>query len=221
METGLHGDDLRNAQNRSSIVSSRPSLEDILTHQIPREAQHRRTNSELPASHNPLHIAYATATCQHVSCKSSVQMESISTHWPLFLRINPLWQTRGPGECAEIQDAQCSASFSLGAVEYKLVGRVLYMGDSNPMGSSTGHFITHTRVGDHAYMYNDLQRDGSLAHLGPLYVLEDNHLGTVYLLYIRTTLASVCIAMFFTTQITPHDESHVSFHRKQHALYLR
>jgi hypothetical protein len=75
-------------------------------------------------------------------------------------------------------------------VEYTLIARVIFL-EGEP--GTVSHYITKTRLKDNTYIYNDLRREGSLTELGPLHLLEDHDAQTSWVLYLRTSKASVCI----------------------------
>lgn len=184
LETGIHGDDLRNVQQYIRAEdSSGPSLDDYLTHAIPRHRYRDGYNG-------PIHIRQAGTHCTSAECSHESHLIAVDTKWPLFLRVRPFWESRTPGSHPDIRDVHCPLRLELGSdVEYSLVGRVLYEG--NPGG--IGHFTAEVRIGDHTYLYDDIKRGGKLTEIGPLYRLEQPHAGSVdgYLLYVRSSTASV------------------------------
>ena len=186
LETGIHGHDLNIAQKYGSADMG-PSLADYLHHAVPRF----RFGDSRSGSYFPLHLQTKVIPCSQ--CDEAAPLTSISTKWPLFLRINPSWDVRGPGAFSEIRDVECPLRFSLGSdVTYKLIGRVIAL--KRP--GSDAHFITHIRIGDQVYLYNDLERGGLLAELGPAVLLEHPYPDTIYLLYIRTSSSSVSSILF-------------------------
>lgn len=74
-------------------------------------------------------------------------------------------------------------------VEYKLISRVLYPGST--AAGAVGHYTTQSRISNNTYIYNDLMRDGALANLGPLYLLEEFNAQTTFVLYLRTSRADM------------------------------
>ncbi|KAJ7809166.1 hypothetical protein B0H13DRAFT_1928089 [Mycena leptocephala] len=72
----------------------------------------------------------------------------------------------------------CPLTLNMGFdVEYTLIARVICL-EGEP-GT------------DNTYIYNDLRREGSLTELGPLHLLEDHDAQTSWVLYLRTSKASI------------------------------
>lgn len=100
----------------------------------------------------------------------------------------PIWQNRAPDDHPDVKDVVCPLHLTLGSgVEYALVGRVIFI----PNAEGVGHFRSQVRIGDQAYMYDDMLRDGTLGNIGPLYLLEEFDANTFCVLYVRTSIASV------------------------------
>ncbi|KAF7334031.1 hypothetical protein MVEN_02308500 [Mycena venus] len=111
----------------------------------------------------------------------------------------PLFQPNGPSSFVSTLSATVTTrtlkdpspkssaplTLSLGAVQYELIARVIYIS-----GNPVGHDLTKTRLEGRTYLYNDLQRGRALNELGPLYLLEDFDAKTSYVLYLRTSKAS-------------------------------
>jgi hypothetical protein len=91
-----------------------------------------------------------------------------------------------------LKDIYCPLTLNLGPdVEYELIARVLYSGSTSEAADTVGHYTTQTRIGDRSYVYNDLNRGGSLAELGPLNLLEDVNAQVVSVIYLRRSRSSV------------------------------
>lgn len=94
------------------------------------------------------------------------------------------------GQDDHVQDIVCPLHLSLECnVEYNLVGRIIFL----PNPSGVGHFKAQIRVGDNTYLCDDLERDGMMVNLGPLYKLEEYNKNTVCVLYVRTSSSVVCL----------------------------
>ncbi|KAJ7351230.1 hypothetical protein DFH08DRAFT_805964 [Mycena albidolilacea] len=77
-------------------------------------------------------------------------------------------------------DLHCPLTLQVGyGVKYMLIARVLYLGPTDE--NSIGHYITRTR----------LKNGGLLTELGPLHLLEDLDAKTCFVLYLRTSKASI------------------------------
>ncbi|KAJ7438874.1 hypothetical protein FB451DRAFT_1415998 [Mycena latifolia] len=86
----------------------------------------------------------------------------------------------------ELPGLVCPLVLKLGAdVEYQLISRVVYIAPDDP--TLAGHYVTKTRLKNSTYFYNDLQRDGALTEIGPLYLLEEHDRATSWVLYLRTS----------------------------------
>ncbi|KAJ7165468.1 hypothetical protein C8R43DRAFT_946165 [Mycena crocata] len=78
-----------------------------------------------------------------------------------------------------LKDVYCPLTMHLGSeVEYELIARVIYSGPRN--SGAVGHYTTQIRIGDRAYIYNDLLQDGLLTELGPLHLLEEYNPNVAY-----------------------------------------
>ncbi|KAF7354491.1 hypothetical protein MVEN_01138400 [Mycena venus] len=186
VEHGVHkGDFFVAGREYIRDSSCQLSLQEYLIHAVPRE---RLGTSCL--TWPPLHLQPAIA-CPHPSCKAlDAAVTSISTEWPLILRIDPILRARGTSFDPTMPDLHCPLTMQLGdGVEYTLIARVIYLGPPNP--GSVGHYITKTRLRDGTYLYNDCRRGGLLTELGPLHLLEDHDAQTCYVLYLRTSKASI------------------------------
>ncbi|KAJ6625287.1 hypothetical protein B0H10DRAFT_1942558 [Mycena sp. CBHHK59/15] len=139
LETLIHGDDLRLVQH---LDLERPLLEEYLMHRIP----HEQYGSSRSISYAPIHAVEPTISCSNPSCQGSdATVALLSTEWPLFLRVVPIWTSRIPAEDSTTLDLYCPLTMNLGSdVEYELISRVIYLG--NMHDGSVGHFITQTRV---------------------------------------------------------------------------
>ncbi|KAJ7479450.1 hypothetical protein B0H11DRAFT_1725650, partial [Mycena galericulata] len=181
-----------------------PSLADHLMHSIPRE----RYGTMRGRSAALIHEAESSIICTHPSCGSSqASLVSISTEWPLILRISPVFK-RDQGNT--LKDLFCPLTLNLGPdVEYELISRVIYAGST--AAGAVGHYTTQTRIGNRAYIYNDLVREGALAELGPLYLLEEFDPNVVFVVYLRRSREAVstphiyCIMFSFRLFYLDHD----------------
>ncbi|KAJ7090547.1 hypothetical protein C8R44DRAFT_891982 [Mycena epipterygia] len=100
-----------------------------------------------------------------------------------------------------MSNVACPLTLKLGPeVEYQLISKVILIGDSD----SVGHYVTKTRLKNATYLYNDLQRRGSLTELGPLHILEDFDPNTTFVLYLRASKA--CIEADFAKIPPPSKE---------------
>jgi hypothetical protein len=167
LEIGINGDDLSLVQP-TDPTADQPSLEEYLNRRIPRE----RFGTSRSASFAPLHIIHPIISCSHAKCDTGAELSSISTEWPLLLRVTPVWDQRGDSDQnSDVKDLYCPLVLNLGPdIEYELISRVFYIGPTHD--GAVGHYITETRVRDGAYLHNDQLRTGSLASIGPLLVLE-------------------------------------------------
>lgn len=178
LEILIHGGDLRNAQKYARPGHSGPSLCEYLAHLIPR----RRTSDRKYAINSPLHHD-VESNCCHLSAT----VNAVSTIWPLFLRVNPVWD-RATGLHSDVKDVACPLHLVLGSdVYYEMVGRINFC--PNPMG--TGHFQTVLRIGWSAYRYDDLVQNGTLVAIGGLDILEEFNMNTACVLYIRVSATAV------------------------------
>ncbi|KAJ7732049.1 hypothetical protein DFH07DRAFT_781037 [Mycena maculata] len=115
---------------------------------------------------------------------------SIPTDWPLLLRIAPVFARRVDGVDDTLKDVFCPLTLNLGPdIEYELISRVIYSGSQ--AAGAVGHYTTQTRIGNKAYIYNDLLRDGALAELGPLYLLEEFNPNVAYIIYLRRSRSAI------------------------------
>ncbi|KAJ7203108.1 hypothetical protein GGX14DRAFT_570367 [Mycena pura] len=183
LEIGINGADLSLVQETDA---DQPSLEEYLNRRIPRE----RFGSSRSSSFAPLHMVHKIASCSHANCDSEAELTSISTEWPLLLRITPVWDQRGVSDQdSSLKDLYCPLVLNLGPdVEYELISRVFYIGPTHD--GAIGHYITETRVRDGAYLHNDQVRNGSLASIGPLFVLEKFNKRVSFVVYLRRSLLS-------------------------------
>ena len=133
----------------------------------------------------PLHITSASCT----SCKSTVEVRSISTLWPPIWRFCPPDQdvadntkplfpplTMQPAFMIKGDDSTCVS------VQYKLISRVIYerprapkaiaqMSDkdiatAHEAATGSSHFYTETVIGEDLYLYDDLINTGELIRIG-------------------------------------------------------
>ncbi|KAF8135267.1 hypothetical protein K438DRAFT_1786981 [Mycena galopus ATCC 62051] len=132
--------------------------------------------------------------CPNSSCESLSEITTISTEWPLLLRIDPICRSYNPDVDPPMAPIVCPLTMDMGpVVQYELIARVIYV---PPMPVDTesvvpvGHYVTKTRLNGQTYLYNDLRREGVLNELGPLYLLEEFDPNTAYVLYLRTSKAS-------------------------------
>lgn len=178
-EIGIHHGDLLLAQEYIHPDSGQPLLDDYLMHAIPRE----RFGTSHTMTYRPLHTELPTSCC-HPSCDDPAILTSISTEWPLLLRLDPVHRVL----TSSLSNVACPLTLKLGPnVEYQLISRVIFLGDSD----SVGHYVTKSRLKNATYLYNDMQRSGSLTELGPLHILEDYDPNTSFVLYLRTSKACV------------------------------
>jgi hypothetical protein len=78
-------------------------------------------------------------------------------------------------------------------VEYELVSRVLYHPTTSTSPTAVGHYTNQTRIGNRSYIFNDLDRDGALAELGPLHILEDINPMVISVIYLRRSRSNVSV----------------------------
>ncbi|KAJ7797135.1 hypothetical protein B0H13DRAFT_2392309 [Mycena leptocephala] len=185
VENGIHQGDIFLAHSYTDEGSYRPSLIDYLIHAIPRQRHGASRTDSWP----PLHVG-APIPCSHRSCNASeAAVTSITTEWPLILRIDPILHARTMAFDPETPDVACPLILNLGSdVQYTLIARVIYLG---PQAEGTiGHYVTKTRLKDSTYMYNDRRRGGLLTELGPLHLLEDHEPNTSFVVYLRTSKSS-------------------------------
>ncbi|KAJ7318307.1 hypothetical protein DFH08DRAFT_819914 [Mycena albidolilacea] len=186
MEHGVHkGDFFVVGREYMRDGTRQSSLQDYLIHSVPRE---RLGTSCI--TWPPLHLQ-PPIPCLHPTCGDShAAVTSISTEWPLILRIGPILHGRGTSFDPTMPDLHCPLTLQLGdGVEYMLIARVLYLGPTK--SGSVGHYITKTRLKDSTYLYNDCRRGGLLTELGPLHLLEDHDAQTCFVLYLRTSKAYI------------------------------
>ncbi|KAJ7130870.1 hypothetical protein C8R46DRAFT_1327960 [Mycena filopes] len=164
-ETLIRRRNLAVSQAYIEAGSPNPSLASLLLHWIPEEQCGTRGQ---PAQY--IHHADASVACTYESCSNQASLTSISTEWPLILRVYPQL-SRVSGDIP-LKDVSCPVNLHIGPeVEYELISRVIYSGSAAP--GAVGHYTTQVKLGTTAYIYNDLVRDGALAELGPLSVLEE------------------------------------------------
>ncbi|KAJ7241317.1 hypothetical protein B0H12DRAFT_1237044 [Mycena haematopus] len=184
-EIGMNFNDLLLAQQFITPSSPRPSLDDYLMHVIPRE----RVSTSRTASYQPLHLG-PPKICPNSSCNGAdTIITSVSTDWPLVLRIDPICHSYNPGVDPPMAYPACPLTMNLGPdVQYELISRVIYIPKTDP--TTVGHFVTKTRLKGKTYLHDGLRRDGALAELGPLHLLEEFDARTVYVVYLRTSKTS-------------------------------
>ncbi|KAJ7885633.1 hypothetical protein B0H13DRAFT_1889491 [Mycena leptocephala] len=185
VENGIHQGDIFLAHSYTDEGFYRPSLIDYLIHAIPRQRHGASRTDSWP----PLHVG-APIPCSHRSCNASeAAVTSITTEWPLILRIDPILHARTMAFDPETPDVACPLILNLGSdVQYTLIARVIYLG---PQAEGTiGHYVTKTRLKDSTYMYNDRRRGGLLTELGPLHLLKDHEPNTSFVVYLRTSKSS-------------------------------
>lgn len=185
METGIHHGDIFLAQSYIHEGSYRPSLSDYLMHAIPR--QRSRVESWPPIHHGGI------IPCSHVSCGTpEAAITSISTEWPLILRIDPILRVPELAFLPDIRDVSCPLTLNLGSnVEYTQIAQVIYLPPDRVGG--VGHYVAKIRVGDSTYLYNDCRHGGLLSELGALHLLEDYEPKTSFVIYLRTSKSSARI----------------------------
>ncbi|KAJ7466286.1 hypothetical protein FB451DRAFT_1041007 [Mycena latifolia] len=185
-EFPIYRDDLALAQGYIQPGADQPSLADLLVHSIPRDRygpRHGRSAAFIPQ-------VESSTTCPHLPCSNShSSLISISTEWPLILRVSPNF-ARVEGADETFRDVSCPLIMKVGPdVEYELISRVIYSGSM--AAGAVGHYTTQLRIGNNTYIYNDLLRDGALAYLGPLQLLEEFHPQTMFVIYLRRSRAEV------------------------------
>ncbi|KAJ7823116.1 hypothetical protein B0H13DRAFT_2376254 [Mycena leptocephala] len=180
-ETAIQRHDLAHAQAYIQSDADNPSLAEVLMHSIPRH----RYGTRRGRSGAYIHEHESSLVCLHLSCnEGEAALVSISTEWPLLLRIFPQLP-RVEGDIM-LKDAYCPLTLKLGPeVEYELVSRVLYHPTESTAPTAVGHYTTQTRIGNRSYVYNDLDRNGALAELGPLHLLEDIDPLVISVIYLR------------------------------------
>ncbi|KAJ6629655.1 hypothetical protein B0H10DRAFT_2381116 [Mycena sp. CBHHK59/15] len=90
-----------------------------------------------------------------------------------------------------LKDIYCPLTLNLGPdMEYELITRVPYSGSTSEAADTVGQYINQTQIGDRSYVYNDLDRGGSLAELGPLNLLEDINPQAAAVIYFRRSRSS-------------------------------
>ncbi|KAJ7451365.1 hypothetical protein FB451DRAFT_1525745 [Mycena latifolia] len=179
-EFPIYRDDLALAQGFIPPGIDQPSLEDLLVHSIPRDRYGPRPGRSAAF----IHQVETSLACPHASCSDGhASLLSISTDWPLILRVSPNF-ARVEGADETFRDVSCPLIMKVGPdVEYELISRVIYSGSM--AAGAVGHYTTQLRIGNSTYMYNDLLRDGALAYLGPLHLLEEFHPQTTFVIYLR------------------------------------
>ncbi|KAF8142672.1 hypothetical protein K438DRAFT_1784474 [Mycena galopus ATCC 62051] len=189
-EIGMNINDLLPVQRFVTADAPRPLLDDYLMHTIPRDRI--ATSRTASSSYHPLHIG-PPIPCPNSSCNGAYSsISSISTEWPLLLRVDPMCRSYNPDTDPPIAHPACPLTLHLGpSVEYELIARVIFI--PNPSGNpdDIGHYLTKTRLKGKTYLYNDLEREGALIELGPLYLLEEFDADTAYVLYLRISKTSV------------------------------
>ncbi|KAJ7187451.1 hypothetical protein GGX14DRAFT_611425 [Mycena pura] len=185
LENGIHQGDIFLAQSYIREGSYRPSLSDYLMHAIPRQRYGGSHGEAWPA----LHIG-AAIPCSHHSCNAAeAAVTSVSTEWPLILRMDPIRRIPGMAFIPDTRDVGYPLTLNLGSnVEYRLIARVIYL-DAKTEGG-IGHYLTKIRLKDSTYIYNDRRHGGMLTELGPLHLLEDHEPKTSFVIYLRTSKAS-------------------------------
>ncbi|KAJ7116195.1 hypothetical protein C8R43DRAFT_902422 [Mycena crocata] len=203
-ETCVVRDDLKLAHAHLPTGSDQPSLADLLAHSIPRE-RYGTARSHSPAC---IHDAESSSICDHPSCDGSQSsLTSITTEWPLILRVMPICTTI-EGDIV-LKDVYCPLTMHLGSeVEYELIARVIYSGPRN--SGAVGHYTTQIRIGDRAYIYNDLLHDGLLTELGPVHLLEEYNPNVAYVVYLRRSRPAVGnfyfhLRLWLNFGLTDHD----------------
>jgi hypothetical protein len=100
-----------------------------------------------------------------------------------------------------LKDTYCPLTLRLGPeVEYELVSRVLYHPTNSTAPTAVGHYTTQTRIGNRSYVYNDLDRNGALAELRPLHLLEDIDPLVISVIYLRRSRSNVSDFFHTSTQ---------------------
>ncbi|KAJ7200417.1 hypothetical protein GGX14DRAFT_572180 [Mycena pura] len=181
--------DFITAQAYANQESGLLSLQDCLLHTIPR-IRNANHNGNGPA-YRTLHDA-EKSPCSCEGCTESAVVDSVTTSWPLILRIQPLWNSAHYPEYAHLPQMACPLSLSLGPeVEYALVALVDFLsGERSGPTAAVGHYVAKTRVGDSTYFYDDMENGGRLRKLGPLPLLTDDDPETKYVFYTRTSKAN-------------------------------
>ncbi|KAJ7604281.1 hypothetical protein DFH06DRAFT_1151258 [Mycena polygramma] len=183
-QKGINHGDMFLAQRHIQPGSYCPSLTDYLMHAIPRHS----SGTSRAHSWSPLHRT-APIPCSHHACGAEAAVTSISTDWPLILRLDPLLRARNIAFDPDAQDLACPLTMVLDDVEYMLIARVIYLA---PKAAGTiGHYLTKIRLKNSTYMYDDCRRGGVVTELGPVHLLEDHEANTSFVLYLRTSKSSV------------------------------
>ncbi|KAJ7922632.1 hypothetical protein B0H13DRAFT_2317298 [Mycena leptocephala] len=182
-EPGVHFNDLLLAHQFVTPDSPVPLLDDYLIHAIP------KARSSPKALYQPIHSG-PPKICPNPSCNGAESsITSVSTEWPLLLRVDPICRSYNPELHPPMAQLACPLTLNLGpTVHYELIARVIFMPAPEPDG--VGHYVTKTRLKGQTYLYNDLRRNGTLTELGPLHLLEDFDPNTAYVLYLRTSKTS-------------------------------
>lgn len=204
----IRGDDLRNVQKYKDVDGVGPSLAAYLRHVIPR----RRITDHQYQIFSPFHLD-KPKPCSS-DCPDSAAFSSISTAWPLLLRVMPIWQDRPPDE-TDVHDVECPLCLELGSdAVYTLVGRVIFT--PSPSKDGIGHYQSQVRIGDLIYLYDDLAGDGVLKCIGSPYLLEKFNVNTTTVFYVRNSIASVSSTSHDTVMVTnsysrsPHGHTRTS-----------
>lgn len=133
--------------------SHRPSLADYLIHAIPRA----RTGTSRSVTWAELHVS-PPIPCAHPACNAEATAQSISTEWPLILRIDPIRHSDNMHDEPLVTDLFCPLTLNLGFdIEYILSARVIFV---PPVEGGVAHYLTKTKLKDSTYLYNDLRRNG-------------------------------------------------------------
>lgn len=188
VENGIGHGDIFLAHYYIPDGSFHPSLTDYLLHSIPRQ----RLGNEMRVLHREPPIICSSPDCNG----GEATMATVSTEWPLILRIDPISRTPALTLVPDRREILCPLTMSLGGdVTYILIARVIYIGPTEE--GSVGHYITKTRLKGNTYLYDDVRRNGSLSELGPLHLLEDHDPNTAFVLYQRTSQSFVRISLAF------------------------
>ncbi|KAJ6565207.1 hypothetical protein DFH09DRAFT_1081864 [Mycena vulgaris] len=134
VENGIRHDDLFIAQEYMPHDSHRPSLADYLIHAIPRA----RTGTSRSVIWPALHLS-PPIPCSHPACNAEATAESISTEWPLILRIDPIRHSDNMRDEPLVTDLSCPLTLNLGFdVEYISIARVIFI---PPVEGGVGHYL--------------------------------------------------------------------------------
>ncbi|CAK5280798.1 unnamed protein product [Mycena citricolor] len=150
-----------------------PTLEQLLTFMVP-----RRSGKSVPLHRSP------NLTCARSSCKLPSSVTSVTTHYPLFLRVRPLYDSATSADVQIPRDVSWSREMRIQDIEYQLVAVVKFIPG---VDGNLGHYTAKLRVKNKTYLYDDTKDGGRLHYLGALDVLEQHDDQVSYLLFTRQT----------------------------------